>query len=295
MRILRVLPLFVFAAALLSAPAEQMLVSTSWLAERLSDPQVVVLHVGTPKDYDEGHIPGARLVRLEDITITDERGLRTQLPRVEALLETFGKLGVTDESRVVVYSANAEIQSATRVWFTLDYLGLSDRISMLDGGLALWQKEARPLSKEAVPAASGGFTARPAPVRVASAEWIRMHLKDPAVLPVDARTPQYYSGADKGMMVRGGRIPGAISVPYSSFFADDGRLKAPEELRRLLKAGTTAQEPVRVTYCHVGRQATVPYFVGRYLGLDVRVFDGSFQEWSQRTEFPVESDSPNGK
>lgn len=84
-------------------PAQEMLVSGAWLEERLGDADVVVLHVGAPADFDEGHIPGARLVRLEDISITDTSGLRTELPPVDALTEAFSKLGVTDRSMVVVY------------------------------------------------------------------------------------------------------------------------------------------------------------------------------------------------
>lgn len=276
-------------AGLLTVQAQEMLVSGSWLAERLKDPAIVVMHVGTQEDYSEGHIPGARLVRLEDVTVTSKGGLRTELPPLESLQKALEKHGVTDEARVIIYSSGREIQSATRVWFTLEYVGLGNCIAMLDGGLPLWRNEGRPLSKDAVPGATSSFTPRPEPARVASAEWVRMHLNDSAVMVVDARTAEYYSGADKGMMPRAGRIPGARSATYSTFFKEDGTLKPREELRALLGVGKSGPEPVRVTYCHVGRQATVPYFVARYLGLEARVFDGSFQEWSQRKSFPVET------
>lgn len=267
--------------------AEQMLVSSAWLEPKLADPNVVVLHAGTSADYDAGHIPGARLIRLEDVSVTDASGLTVELPRVEPLRQLFSKLGVTDESQVVVYAA-AGVPPATRVWFTLDYLGLGARAALLDGGLALWKKEGRPLSKEAVPPASGTFTPRPAPVRVAGADWLRMHLADPSVMIVDARTPEFFTGADQGAMPRAGRIPGARNETYTAFFDAGGRFKSPEALRRMLGVGERGAEPVRVTYCHVGNSATVPYFVARYLGLEARLFDGSFQEWSRRKDLPVE-------
>ncbi len=280
-----VLPLIGLAPLLMGA--QEMLVSGEWLERHLGNADVAILHVGTPADYQEGHIPGARLLRLEDISVTSPDGLRTELPRVDALQEAFGKLGVTDESTVVVYHTGRAVQSATRAWFTLDYLGLGGRAALLDGGFALWKKEGRAVSKEAVRTATGHFTPRPAPVKVASAEWIRMRLKDPGVIIVDARTPEYYSGADKGAMVRGGRIPGAISATYNSFLDEDGRLKSRDALRKLLHVGERQPEPVRVTYCHSGVQATVPYFAGRYLGLEMRLYDASFQDWSRRREFPV--------
>lgn len=288
--------LLFFLIALSSClPAQDMLVSGSWLADHLSDPEVAVLHVGSPEDYDAGHIPGARLVRLEDISVTGPNELRLQLPRVDALREAFGRLGVTDTNRIVLYRSKGAIQSVTRVWFTLDYLGLGERTSILDGGLPVWQAEGRPVTTAPVTAANTSFTPRPRPIQVASAEWVRMQRSNPSVLVLDARAPEFYRGAEKGMMPRAGRVPGAVNAPFSSFFDEQGKFRSKQELLRLLRADGAAPQPLRVTYCHIGQQATVPYFASRLLGLEVRLFDGSYQEWSQRTEFPVEADSPNGK
>lgn len=267
--------------------AQHMLVSTAWLEQRLADPDVVVLHAGTAADYDAGHIPGARLIRLEDIAATAANGLSAEMRPVGELQDVFSKLGVMDHSEVVVY-AGAGVPPATRVWFTLDYLGLGARTALLDGGLALWKAQGRPLSKETPIPASSTFTPRPAPVRLASANWLRMHLSDPSVMIIDARTPEYFSGDEKGAMPRAGRIPGARNETYTIFFEADGRLKPKDTLRRMLGVGERGTEPVRVTYCHIGNSATVPYFVARYLDLDARLFDGSFQEWSRRKDFPVE-------
>ncbi|MCC7341576.1 MAG: sulfurtransferase [Bryobacterales bacterium] len=273
-------------------PAEQaMLASGAWLEARLGSANLVILHVGTRADYEEGHIPGASLLRLEDITVTGPGGLRMELPRVDALRDAFGALGVTDEATVVVYHVGRAVQTATRAWFTLDYLGLNGRIALLDGGLTLWKKEGRPLSTQAAPPATSSFSPRSAPAKVVSAEWIRMHLGDSGVMIIDARAPEFYSGEDRGAMSRGGHIPGALSAPLSSFLDEEGRLKSREELKQLLRVGAHHPEPVRVTYCHSGVQATVPYFAGRYLGLDMRLYDGSFQDWSRRAEYPVEQGS----
>jgi thiosulfate/3-mercaptopyruvate sulfurtransferase len=293
---MRALLLFALVVAVSSSAFGQgMLVSGTWLENHLNDPDVVILHVGAQQDYDEGHIPGARLVQLSDVSVTDEAGLRLQLPRTEVLREALGKVGVTDTSMVVIYHATPAIQSATRVWFTLDYLGMGNRAALLDGGISLWKKEGRAVSKEAVTGGAGGPTPRPEPAKVVSAEWMRQHLDDPSVLRVDARTPNFYAGAEKGLATRAGHIPGAINTPYSSFLDTDGRFRTREELRRLLHVGRAQPEPLRVTYCHIGQQATVPYFVARYLGLDVRLFDGSFQEWSSREAFPIEtSDGKTG-
>ena len=269
---------------LMSVASESMLISTAALAARLEDPSTVILHVGSEKDYAAGHVPGARLLTLPDISVTGDRGLRLELPPVEALVAAFGKVGVTDASRIVVYHGTDSIQSATRVWFTLDYLGLGDRAALLDGGLAGWRAEGRPLSTDTPPpVAPARFSVKPNPALVVDAAWIQQHAKDSAVDLIDARTPEFYTGTSPGSMPRAGRIPGARSVPYPTLLDSNGKLKPAAELRQALPGGRLA-----VTYCHIGQQATVPYFVSRYLGRDVRLYDGSFQDWSMRSELPVE-------
>ena len=133
---------------MLLAAATVMLVSTEWLGAHLKDEGLVILHVGSAQDYEKGHIPGARLIGLGDISITGERGLRLELPPAAALEAAFGKVGISDTSRIVIYPGTDSVQAATRVWFTLDYVGAGARASLLDGGLALWRAEGRPLSTE---------------------------------------------------------------------------------------------------------------------------------------------------
>jgi len=290
------LVLMVAAPLSLSAASNPfILVSGDWLANHLQDESLVILHVGSQKDYDAGHIPGARLVALGDISITDQRGLRLELPPVNDLEEAFGRLGVSDGARIVVYAGTESVQSATRVWFTLDYLGLGDRAALLDGGLVSWRAEGRPLSTAGAGVQARRFTAHPAPQLVVSAEWVRAHLDDQSVQLLDARLPEFYSGANAGGMPRAGHIPGARSVPFTSLLGENGKLKPPQALRAILNAGGGPEPALTVSYCHIGQQATVLYFVARYLGLDARLYDGSFQDWSRRPELPVEPATPSGK
>ena len=274
-----------------AAPNSSFLVSGDWLAahlaEHANDPSFLILHVGSQKDYDAGHIPGARLITLADISITGPTGLRLELPPLADLQTALARLGVTDTSRIIVYAGNDSVQSATRVWFTLDYLGLSDRASLLDGGIAGWRARHRDVSTAPAPPVNPGkFTARPSPQRVVSADWLNQHSSDPTVQILDARLPEFYSGANAGGMPRAGHIPGARSVPYTTLLSDNGSLKPRDELAGMLNSGIAQT----VSYCHIGQQATVIYFVARYLGLDARLYDGSFQDWSARKDLPVVSD-----
>jgi thiosulfate/3-mercaptopyruvate sulfurtransferase len=117
-------------AVAVDAPAQkpahpEMLVSTDWLATHLQDPNLVVLHLAKEKQqYDAGHVPGARWISLDQLLVNRD-GVVSELPPLEDLVKLFESLGVSNESRVVVYSTNWPPLS-TRIYFTLDYLGLGE-------------------------------------------------------------------------------------------------------------------------------------------------------------------------
>src|SRR5687767_7114250 len=122
-------------------PRDSLLVDPAWLAEHLDDPNLVLLHVGDRAEYDREHIPGARYVSQQEVAAPREEGaLYLQLPAPEALRETLEGLGISDESRIVVYYGDDWVSPATRVVFTLDWAGLGERTSLLDGGMRMWKK-----------------------------------------------------------------------------------------------------------------------------------------------------------
>ncbi len=264
-----------------------MVVSGEWLQSRLGNPGLVILHVGGDSDYDQGHLPGALLLKLSDISVTSESGLRLELPAPEALARTLGAMGISNQHRVVIYHGTESVQSATRVWFTFDYLGLGQQAVMLDGGLALWRREGRPMSTNAATPPAASLMVSPRQEVVASLDWMRSQHFTESQRLVDARLPQFYSGAEMGIASRAGHIPHAVSIPYPSFFDEAGRWMQPDALRDLLVRNQESPA-LLVTYCHIGQQATVPYFAARLLGLNVKMFDGSFQAWSREEVLPVE-------
>lgn len=286
---IRSLSILLFAAAAICAAANRkMLLSADQLVGRLNDPSLVILHVGTAKDYDSGHIPGSRLVTLADLSVQGPGGLRLEMPPVEKLREALGKLGIADGKHVVVYPGNESVQSATRIWFTFDYLGWGDRATLLDGGLSGWKSAGKPVSTDAPAAATPGgkLTLKPNPKLIVDAAWLKDRVEKPALTLVDARLPEFYTGANNSGMPRSGRIPGAVNIPFPSLMTAERKLLTEAELKS--KIGKPAKE--LVTYCHIGQQATVAYFVARYLGMKPRLYDGSFQDWSGRPALPVKKD-----
>lgn len=273
-------PLFLCLSVLAQDPRPPV-VSTEWLAASLRLPNLVLLHVGTQKDFDAGHIPGARLLQLPDISVTGPAELRLELPPIADLEHAFTRLGVAESSIVIVYAGNDSMQSAARAWFTLDYTGV--RASLLDAPLKVWREEGRAISLAPASYVPSVFTAKPDARRVVDAAWLKSQLS--AVTVIDARTPEYFSGATQGFAAaRSGHIPGARNIPFNTLLDEKSRLKPLPALRAIL--GDSAK-PL-VVYCHIGQQATLVYFAARYLGLDVRLYDGSFQDWSARSDLPVE-------
>jgi thiosulfate/3-mercaptopyruvate sulfurtransferase len=122
------------------SPRDQLLVTPAWLAAHIKDPNLVLLHVGDRAEYGLRHIPGARFVALSDLSISggDAGGLNLQMPTPGSLRDRLVALGVSDTSRVVVYYATSQITQATRIVLTLDYAGLGDKSSLLDGGMGAW-------------------------------------------------------------------------------------------------------------------------------------------------------------
>lgn len=265
----------------------EMLVSTGWLAQHAGGDDVLILHVAPDRSgYDEGHIPGARFLPVSAFA-HEADGIANELPEVEHLDSVFESVGLSDDTRVVVYGPALP---AARAFFTLDYLGHGGRTALLDGGVEAWRAEGRPLSTEAPPAERGSFTPRPQDI-VVDATWVRQNLGNTDVAVIDARPEAEFTGEVAGDGVpRPGHIPGAANVFWQRTIeaADDPTLRDPRALRNLYEhAGATPGTTV-VTYCRTGMQASFAYFVARYLGYDARMYDGSYMDWSRRSELPVE-------
>jgi thiosulfate/3-mercaptopyruvate sulfurtransferase len=290
-----------FAFAVLLAIASQrasILVDPAWLAQHIKDPNLVLLQVGDPAEYEAGHIPGARLVSLNDISVSGqgEKGLMLEMPAAEDLRQRLEKLGISDHSRVVVYVGKDRISPTTRVVFTLEYAGLGAHTSLLDGGQPAWVRNGGALTKDAPPARAGKLSPLKLDPIVVDAAFVKAHAGAKGFALVDARDASYYDGVDTGEHMgekqRTGHVHGALSVPFTEPY-DDGFLRSPQALKALFaKAGVKPGDTV-IGYCHIGMQATAMLFAAQSLGHPVLLYDGSFQDWSRHSDYGV--DNPTAK
>ena len=297
-----------FASLGLALPAraqrDQILVTTTWLAQHLHDPNLVLLHVGGDGEYKAMHIPGARYADMDDVSVSEHtaEGLMLEMPTAESLRERLQKLGISNDSRIVVYYGSDWVSPSTRIVFTLDYAGLGGQTSLLDGGMPAWVREGGKVTDRLPTPRTGTLSPLHIKPIVVNAAYVKQHIGRRGVSIVDGRDASFYDGVQRGSAhggeQRAGHIASAKSVPFTQVTLDNLLLKSPNELRELFtKAGVQAGDTI-VGYCHVGQQATAMLFAARSLGHPVLLYDGSYQEWSRLTpveSYPVENPSPRSK
>ncbi len=269
-----------------------MLVSTARLAEHLKDPNLVILAIGEKSEYDAGHIPGSIFVEYMDTHLMKgPTGLSVELPPMPDLAAVFGKLGVSNDSHIVLYETKDWFSPMTRVYLTLDAMGLGPHTSVLDGGFPVWKKEGRPVATEVRAVTRGTITTCAQNDVITYLDDVKASVGHAGVKIVDARDAEFYTGQRQPDTQRLGHIPGALSIPFRSLTDDSGKLKPPTELAEIFGAAGVKPGDRIIAYCHIGQQATAVYFAARYLGYDARLYDGSWEEWSAHKELPAVTSS----
>jgi thiosulfate/3-mercaptopyruvate sulfurtransferase len=266
----------------------EVLVGTDWLAARLSDPDLRILDASwhmpaagrdARAEHAAAHIPGTRFFDID--AISDSRStLPHMAPTPEHFTAAVRALGIGDGQQVVIYD-DSEVRSAARAWWTFRLMGIR-RVAVLDGGLAKWRAEGRPLDNAAPQIRDRHLTAIRQPALVRDVTQVAEAAKLGAASIVDARASARFRGEapEPRPGLRSGHIPGARNLPFGQLFAADGTMLPPDQLRAAFQAaGVDLTGPV-ITTCGSGVTAAVLSLALARIGhRDNALYDGSWTEW----------------
>jgi thiosulfate/3-mercaptopyruvate sulfurtransferase len=273
--------------------ANDVLVEPEWLEQHLNDDSIRIVEVDeNPALYREAHIPGA-------IGFDWKADLQDQVKRDFLGPEEFGALfggrGISGDHTVILYGDRNNWFAAYTYWY-LKYYG-HDNVKLLNGPRERWISEGRPTSTELPSYPEATFEATPGDDAIrARREEVLAALGNSHRL-VDVRSPAEYAGDlispvgyEQEGAQRGGHIPGAASIPWTQAVNEDGTFKSADELRELYGGkGVLSGDPI-IAYCRIGERSAHTWFVlHELLGeQDVKNYDGSWTEWGNLVNVPIE-------
>ena len=237
--------------------------------------------------FNEGHIPGALFLDLIRDASDTSTGLGFSLPPVAQLEALFARLGVSNDSEVVLYSSG-HMMWATRAWWMFHYCG-HRHARVLDGGLHAWRAGGHPLSSQTASYPAGDFKATVNAALFADKGAVLAAIGDAGVCTVNALSPEVYAGEGEFSYGRKGHIAGSINLHYDDLL-EDGRFRDAEALRESLGAKGLLSAQRVISYCGGGISATIDAFACLLCGKEeVAVYDGSMAEWVRDHSLPMET------
>jgi len=256
------------------------------LLPRLGQTNLLVVHVASPTSYGAGHVPGAVHVTPAEL-VAGTPPAPGELPDRARLDRLFSRLGYTPDLEIVAYDDEGGGWAGRFLW-TLDVIG-HDNWSYLDGGIHAWSADGAPLETRPGERAPRDVRTTPSELCIARADEILRRLDDPTLLIWDCRSVDEFRGEKSGS-ARAGHIPGAVNLDWLDLMEPARALRLRDDLEALLASHGIDRGRDVVTHCQTHHRSGLSYLVGRLLEFPrIRAYPGSWSEWGNRTDTPVES------
>jgi len=274
--------------------AENSLLVSPEALNSMPQDQVVIIDTRSKFNYLLGHIPNAvHLGSWEDFThrIDGVRGLLIEDRRFIA--EKLKPHGIDLSKRIVVYGEPTDPwRTDGRFFWMFERFGFT-KVAILEGGLDHWQNSGRKIERGRAKSVSvSSLTVDDIRLNEkvsADQDWIAQRLDSDDLTLIDNRTRDEYNGSQPYGSARSGHIPTAVHIHWPDFFSSKGHIKNQDELSKLLKRFNINSDDKIVVYCTGGVRSAMAYFVLRYLGYEVRNYDGSWWDWSLNPKLPIET------
>jgi thiosulfate/3-mercaptopyruvate sulfurtransferase len=265
-----------------------VLVTPQWLNEHKNDPKLVIVQVSFLQvAYEREHIAGARFLWPSSLAPNSPQS-SYNAPDPKEAEKVLQDLGISNDSHVVIYHVINEVSPSARMFLTLEHLGLYGQVSFLNGGLDAWKKEGYPVTKDIPTVTKGKFKVKADRKLLVDKEYVLKTLQTPTSVVVDARAKNVYDGDPTGYL-RNGHITGAKNIPFQQMTDASNMFKPADSLQRYFTPVVPDKKSEVVAYCFIGQTASVIYLTGRILGYNVKIYDGSMQEWSWLENLPMET------
>ncbi|WP_317931393.1 sulfurtransferase [Halioxenophilus sp. WMMB6] len=254
------------------------------IKQGFSAKQLLIVDLGNPENYMRGHVPGAVHVPYQFL-VSGAPPAAGKLAGTELLEELFSQMGLTPDTHVVAYDDDGGGQAGRLLW-TLELAG-HQRMSYLNGGLHGWLYEELPLEKTFNKPEPSQYHCHWDMSARATVEQIKAKLGEPNFVVWDARNPLEYTG-EKAQAKRNGHIPGAINCEWTNLHDREHGLRIrPDAKEYLAKLGLHEGQEI-VTHCQAHRRSAFTYIVGKSLGFNIKGYDGSWSEWGNLDDTPIE-------
>ncbi len=251
----------------------------------LDDSDLLIIDLCREENYVAGHLPGA--IHIAPLELTG--GVKPavgKLPSVERLNSLFSTIGYTPESQIVVYDDEGGGWAGRFVW-TLDVIGHA-RTSYLNGGLTAWIAAGFPLTTRQPVIKATSTNLRVDRQFIAEKKDVLASIDDPETLIWDARSAEEYAGT-KVVASRGGHVPGAINLDWLDTMDEQNNLELMDGLQPLLESRGITRDKNIITHCQTHHRSGLTYLVGKMLGYNIRAYHGSWAEWGNDPDTPIET------